>query len=93
MQAAFRKRQQARLSARDFTLQPHHWFNEDGTEATVLTQLYPGCSGILLADAAEALLHIQAFQSNTVDELGVAVVGHCCFYTESSTGTQVVNRS
>ena len=90
VQAAFRKRQQAKVSAKDFQLQPHCFYNEDGTEATILTQLYPGCSGILLSDASEALQHIQAFQSHTLDELGIAVVGHCCPHADSCCGRQTL---
>ena len=90
VQEAFRKRRQARLKASDFSLQPGHWFNEDGAEAPILKQLFPGCSGIHLCDAQDAGQHIHTFKDNTPDELGLALVGHTCPHEASCSGRHTV---
>ena len=89
VQEAFRRRRQARLRAADFRLQDGHFFNEDGSEAPVLAQIFPGCCGVFLCDA-QALQTIQTFRGHVDDELGLVVLGSKCPHDESCQGRHTV---
>ena len=64
------------VKAADVRLQEGYFYNADGTAASILLSLFPGCSGVCLQDPGEAVHSIEAFHS--VDELAIIVIGHKC---------------
>ena len=71
------------IRARDYRIAPGFLFNEDGTAATLLRDLYPGCSGAVMLDFAEASSQIPSYLGVCHDELAVIVPGHRCPHAES----------
>ena len=75
------------VAAASFRLQDDYFFNADGSPAPILSQLSPGCSGVVLLDPEEAAHHMAM---RAMDELGVLVLGHTCPHPPSCTGTITV---
>ena len=75
--------QKQAVKASSFRLQENYFFNADGTQANLLSQLQPGCSGIILMDAEEAAPNLGI---RTMDELGILVLGHVCPQPETCAG-------
>ena len=59
-------------TAEQFHLIEGFFRNSDGTSATVLSALFPGCSGVILQNSTQALLSINAFQGVCTDAQGQA---------------------
>ena len=64
--------------AEHFTLIEGYFRNDDNSPANVLTSLLPGCTGVILMNAAQAASAIDAFSGTSMDELAVVTVGHTC---------------
>ena len=79
--------QQQHVRADSFRIQEEFFFNADGSVATLLPQISPGCSGVVLMDAEEAAPHLSL---KTMDELGILILGHTCPHAPSCSGQMTV---
>ena len=77
-EAAKRGSKAALPAAKDFLLQAEFFRTEADEPAVVLKELFPGCTGVHLADAASALSLIRSFHGSGPDELAVVVLGGPC---------------
>ena len=68
----------ARPKASDFMLSPGFFRNADGANATILSQLVPGASGVFLCDGQDASRLLTTWRDQSADELGLAILGHSC---------------
>ena len=74
------------VTAKDFVLQDSFFHNEDGTQAQLVKDPFPGCTGVCLVDAPDAVSLIQAYQHSSPDELAFVVVGAECPHAQSCSG-------
>ncbi|CAE7258026.1 unnamed protein product, partial [Symbiodinium microadriaticum] len=74
-----RKTQERRtVQADEVSLADDFFINEDGTPATILTEIRPGVSGVKLVSEPEAQTLLHALRGVQPDELGLLVLGHSC---------------
>ena len=76
-EARRRAAKQPELSAKSFRIQPSFFRTEAGGPAPLLTDLFPGCTGMCLVDTKDAPLLLQSFKGTCPDELALAVLGGC----------------
>ena len=80
VQAQVKRRQlfQDKLCAESFSLAGGFFTNADGSPATILKQLMPNTSGVILLDHHTAKDVLQDMANQVPDELGLVCLGHEC---------------
>ena len=66
------------LRAHEVKVEPGFFTNEDGTPSTILEQVTPGATGLVLTDLPEAAQLCSTLEGIQPDELAVLVLGHEC---------------
>ena len=73
-----RLQQPTLVTPEEVFLQQGHFRNADGTEASVLTSLHLGATGIMLVTRGQAKDILHTLADSAVDEMALLILGHDC---------------
>ena len=76
--AAKRTQQEPAPKAADCQVQPGYCLQEDGSAAPLLSEFFPGSTGVLLVDSSEATSHLASHSCRAGAELAMLVLGEPC---------------